>query len=261
MTSSGRGWGLQKLSGFRRWARPCSEVGGEARGPWADSGERTGMGAVGRRRPPKEPAQQLGYPHPAGTQKLLLRMPQSSCASESVCDASPFPTAKGKCICTHPFQLFFQMKIGLERWKWWRHKLFIAHSFVDTFQEEKGAPSWELHSLFLLRLSPQSCQADLVKDNGHKYFLSVLADPYMPVRTSMLHSGDMFPGGSGKGCSTQRDLWWEWGPTNTPSSASLGRYPLLPGCFLKVSHSEPWYTSWFGFVYLTPFSRHFFAVK
>lgn len=28
----------------------------------------------------------------------------------------------------------------------------------------------------------QSCQADLVKDNGHKYFLSVLADPYMPVR-------------------------------------------------------------------------------
>lgn len=29
--------------------------------------------------------------------------------------------------------------------------------------------------------SPQSCQADLVKDNGHKYFLSVLADSYMPV--------------------------------------------------------------------------------
>ncbi|XP_077965063.1 regulatory-associated protein of mTOR isoform X2 [Gasterosteus aculeatus] len=26
-----------------------------------------------------------------------------------------------------------------------------------------------------------SCQADLVKDNGHKYFLSVLADSYMPV--------------------------------------------------------------------------------
>ncbi|XP_074648053.1 regulatory-associated protein of mTOR-like isoform X2 [Tubulanus polymorphus] len=25
-----------------------------------------------------------------------------------------------------------------------------------------------------------SCQADLVKDNGHKYFLQVLADPYMP---------------------------------------------------------------------------------
>lgn len=30
-------------------------------------------------------------------------------------------------------------------------------------------------------LSLQSCQADLVKDNGHKYFLSVLADSYMPV--------------------------------------------------------------------------------
>ncbi|XP_060573452.1 regulatory-associated protein of mTOR-like isoform X2 [Ruditapes philippinarum] len=27
-----------------------------------------------------------------------------------------------------------------------------------------------------------SCQADLVKDNGHKYFLSVLADPYMPAK-------------------------------------------------------------------------------
>ncbi|OWF51799.1 regulatory-associated protein of mTOR-like isoform X1 [Mizuhopecten yessoensis] len=26
-----------------------------------------------------------------------------------------------------------------------------------------------------------SCQADLVKDNGHKYFLAVLADPYMPA--------------------------------------------------------------------------------
>lgn len=30
-------------------------------------------------------------------------------------------------------------------------------------------------------LSLKSCQADLVKDNGHKYFLSVLADSYMPV--------------------------------------------------------------------------------
>lgn len=30
-------------------------------------------------------------------------------------------------------------------------------------------------------VSLQSCQADLVKDNGHKYFLSVLADSYMPV--------------------------------------------------------------------------------
>ncbi|XP_059236140.1 regulatory-associated protein of mTOR [Mustela nigripes] len=30
-------------------------------------------------------------------------------------------------------------------------------------------------------LPPHSCQADLVKDSGHKYFLSVLADPYMPA--------------------------------------------------------------------------------
>lgn len=48
-----------------------------------------------------------------------------------------------------------------------------------------------VYSLFFflcLSLVFQSCQADLVKDNGHKYFLSVLADPYMPVRTSHLYS-------------------------------------------------------------------------
>lgn len=33
----------------------------------------------------------------------------------------------------------------------------------------------------------QSCQADLVKDNGHKYFLSVLADAYMRVSHIQLH--------------------------------------------------------------------------
>lgn len=41
-------------------------------------------------------------------------------------------------------------------------------------------------TLFFLCLFLQSCQADLVKDNGHKYFLSVLADPYMPVRTDLI---------------------------------------------------------------------------
>ena len=33
----------------------------------------------------------------------------------------------------------------------------------------------------------QSCQADLVKDNGHKYFLSVLADAYMRVSHIQRH--------------------------------------------------------------------------
>lgn len=50
-------------------------------------------------------------------------------------------------------------------------------------RKRREAPSRPPHSRFSLCLSPQSCQADLVKDNGHKYFLSVLADPYMPVRT------------------------------------------------------------------------------
>lgn len=42
---------------------------------------------------------------------------------------------------------------------------------------------WTKLNLYFLFFCPslQSCQADLVKDNGHKYFLSVLADSYMPV--------------------------------------------------------------------------------
>lgn len=53
---------------------------------------------------------------------------------------------------------------------------------------EGGEPSRRLtHPI----LSPQSCQADLVKDSGHKYFLSVLADPYMPVRTPSCAVGDV----------------------------------------------------------------------
>lgn len=57
-----------------------------------------------------------------------------------------------------------------------RHK-FLAYSFAPPSQGLGASPA---HSLCPLSL--QSCQADLVKDNGHKYFLSVLADPYMPVR-------------------------------------------------------------------------------
>nr|XP_008011388.1 regulatory-associated protein of mTOR isoform X1 [Chlorocebus sabaeus] len=38
-----------------------------------------------------------------------------------------------------------------------------------------------------------SCQADLVKDNGHKYFLSVLADPYMPTSKHWHISNVMVP--------------------------------------------------------------------
>lgn len=47
---------------------------------------------------------------------------------------------------------------------------------------------WYCAHCVFLSLVFQSCQADLVKDNGHKYFLSVLADPYMPVRTNHLYS-------------------------------------------------------------------------
>ena len=39
------------------------------------------------------------------------------------------------------------------------------------------------HDVVFLLL--QSCQVDLVKDGGHKYFLSVLADQFMPVSTAV----------------------------------------------------------------------------
>lgn len=61
---------------------------------------------------------------------------------------------------------------------------------MHTLLEENILLCQCTHCFFFLCLCLvfQSCQADLVKDNGHKYFLSVLADPYMPVRTSHLYS-------------------------------------------------------------------------
>lgn len=53
--------------------------------------------------------------------------------------------------------------------------------------------TFKCHLIIMYALSPKSCQADLVKDNGHKYFLSVLADSYMPVRNhSPLTLGHIF---------------------------------------------------------------------
>lgn len=140
------------------------------------------------------------------------------------------------------------MKIGLERWKWWRHKIFIAHLFVHTFQEEKGGPFLGIALHCFSCVSPRS-HAKLTwwRTMATNFPLSVLADPYMPVRTSMLHSGDLH----------FRGLWARLLHTEGPvvgvgaltSQLCLTRtIPFASGCFLKVSHSEPWYTSWFGFV-------------
>lgn len=67
--------------------------------------------------------------------------------------------------------------------KWLRNERFIHHcgnrSVCCGF------------SLWFSWFPFQSCQADLVKDNGHKYFLSVLADPYMPVRTNPIYSDSL----------------------------------------------------------------------
>lgn len=49
----------------------------------------------------------------------------------------------------------------------WKIKLHLVYLIFDNIKS--------------LVFHFQSCQTDLVKDNGHKYFLSVLADPYMPV--------------------------------------------------------------------------------
>jgi hypothetical protein len=65
-------------------------------------------------------------------------------------------------------------------------------TLVLSPQKPKAPTGPHIHGLALCPLSLQSCQADLVKDNGHKYFLSVLADPYMPVRMSSLFSWPTF---------------------------------------------------------------------
>lgn len=67
----------------------------------------------------------------------------------------------------------------------------------------KAAPSRPGRVFTVSPLSPQSCQADLVKDNGHKYFLSVLADPYMPVRPSGCRCRPAPPGAPGKAAPCQ----------------------------------------------------------
>lgn len=89
----------------------------------------------------------------------------------------------------------------------------------------------------------QSCQADLVKDNGHKYFLSVLADPYMPVRTNHLYSGSsstcsacqglyaaFWHGAANEGCS-HLQLW-------DPLQPLPGEFALLPGCVMQADAKQ-----------------------
>jgi len=51
---------------------------------------------------------------------------------------------------------------------------FLLLRYVSFANKE-----WWEHDAYLL----QSCQNDLIKDSGHKYFLSVLSDQYMPVCT------------------------------------------------------------------------------
>ncbi|ELW68221.1 Regulatory-associated protein of mTOR [Tupaia chinensis] len=63
-----------------------------------------------------------------------------------------------------------------------------------------------------------SCQADLVKDNGHKYFLSVLADPYMPLQE--------------KGCPAARDLTAE----RAAAEGALGSVAGPPQLFEFTAH-------------------------
>lgn len=39
----------------------------------------------------------------------------------------------------------------------------------------------QIYSIFIYDSQLQTCQADLVRDGGHKYFLSVLQDTSIPV--------------------------------------------------------------------------------
>lgn len=121
--------------------------------------------------PAEEPALRPGTPP--------LRDPRGVCRERV--RGPPCPTAQGRGSRAAVLATF-QMRIGLVR----RSDGGINRPLcVGGVHAPRGAESPPGSSLTSLRVfSPQSCQADLVKDNGHKYFLSVLADPYMPVRTS-----------------------------------------------------------------------------
>ncbi|KAG8507507.1 Regulatory-associated protein of mTOR, partial [Galemys pyrenaicus] len=74
-----------------------------------------------------------------------------------------------------PLLVFIWAKIlAVDSWAESRHQL------LHRGRREVSPPA-ETGPAHMPLLSPQSCQADLVKDSGHKYFLSVLADPYMPA--------------------------------------------------------------------------------
>lgn len=111
-----------------------------------------------------------------------------------------------------PFRLLCRADVGRGRRKLLGQPTLTAGPSFARDREREG-PCWHAHSRSLpVSFSPQSCQADLVKDNGHKYFLSVLADPYMPVRLRPLPGHPRGPcrlsrrrvmlwGGRGRGCS------------------------------------------------------------
>ena len=91
-------------------------------------------------------------------------------------------------ICCRFFALPFSA-IFLPKWVITRIKSIHAQSRiyknVNYYLSEDGNNKKEVvfvtFSCIFLIVCFQSCQADLVKDNGHKYFLSVLADAYMRV--------------------------------------------------------------------------------
>ena len=67
-------------------------------------------------------------------------------------------------------------------------KLYLKRKYPKIKKKNKVINICFFHTVLFPRnpscslFTFQSCQADLVKDNGHKYFLAVLSDPYMPVR-------------------------------------------------------------------------------
>ena len=164
--------------GFRAPGAPLSEGG--RRGTWEGRGW---AGAQRRGRPPGPPP--VGAAAGAREREVHLRT---------------------------PFRLLCRADVGRGRRKLLRQPTLTARPSLTRDREREG-PCWHAHSRSLpVSFSPQSCQADLVKDNGHKYFLSVLADPYMPVRLRPLPGHPRGPcrlsrrrvtlwGGRGRGCS------------------------------------------------------------
>ncbi|KAI4885073.1 hypothetical protein NFI96_027123, partial [Prochilodus magdalenae] len=120
----------------------------------------------------------------------ISSLTNSSLTNSSLTDSSlPDSSYAGPSLCLRVRVLFSAVGvIGFGPWSFPHSRILTALS-VGIFPyvlKLLQSSARELRPLLVfiwakILAVDSSCQADLVKDNGHKYFLSVLADPYMPA--------------------------------------------------------------------------------